>query len=113
MIFPLAAPSATYGWVIWRLSGPALLAAAGSWSRMASAAPDRVNRLTNPFKAVGVLAILPCSRTSPACPSRNRDRDRIFVHVQAHVGDSVLHDPSPMHEARRQPSGANLDACIL
>ena len=30
-------------------------------------------------------------------------------HIQAH-GVSVFHDPSPMHEAPRQPSGANLDA---
>ena len=33
--------------------------------------------------------------------------------ADARVGDSLLHDPSPMHEARRRPSGATLEACIL
>ena len=56
----------------------------------------------------------PASSTPPAC-SRSchtraapplarlgkRHRDCVFVHIQADVDDTLLHDPSPMHEARR------------
>ncbi len=38
---------------------------------------------------------------------RKRDRDRILVHVKAHVCDRFLQDPSPMHEARRRKSRRN------
>ena len=56
--------------------------------------------------------ILPYSRTSLCAPRlRKRDRDRILVHVKAHVCDRFVQDPSPMHEARRRTGkpGATLD----
>src|ERR1700738_2130581 len=31
-----------------------------------------------------------------------RHRDCVFVYIQADVDDTMLHDPSPMHEARRR-----------
>ena len=31
-----------------------------------------------------------------------RDRDSLLVNVQADKSDSLFHDPSPMHEARRR-----------
>jgi len=35
-------------------------------------------------------------------PFRHGDRDRVFVHIEADIDDMLLHDPSPMHEARRR-----------
>jgi hypothetical protein len=36
-----------------------------------------------------------------------RDRDRILVHVKAHVCDRLVQDPSPTHEARRRNARRN------
>src|SRR5271166_248484 len=35
-------------------------------------------------------------------PFGERNRDRVFVRIEADVDDMLLHDPSPMHEARRR-----------
>ena len=42
-----------------------------------------------------------------------RHNDRLLVNVKPDIRDTILHDPSPMHEARRRPSGAILVTCIL
>lgn len=68
------------------------------------------NVAASAFKAVGVFAILPCSRTSTRL-SESASATAIvsLVHVQADVGDRLVHDPSPMHEARHRPSGPTLE----
>ena len=53
------------------------------------------------------LAIL-AHIASHACLGK-RHRYRILVHIQPGVGDSLFHDPSPMHEARHRTSGAILE----
>jgi hypothetical protein len=50
-----------------------------------------------------MLAQLP-----PLARLGKRHRDCLFVHIQADVDDTLLHDPSPMHEARRWSIQRNL-----
>ena len=43
-----------------------------------------------------------------------RHRNRFLVNIQPNVSDKLFHDPSSMHEARRQTIQRNpLKACIL
>jgi hypothetical protein len=62
---------------------------------------------------------LACSRSSRVRglllvgPPRERNRDRLFMHVQSDVNDRPFHDPSPMHEARRRHPAQPSTTCIL
>jgi hypothetical protein len=49
--------------------------------------------------SVGDLAIN--SGFTSFTPFGERNRNRLFVHIQTDERDRLLHDPSPMHEARR------------
>jgi hypothetical protein len=53
------------------------------------------------------LAVL--AHLAPLARLGKRHRNRVLVHIQTDVGDRLVHDPSPMHEARRRPSGATLE----
>ncbi len=58
--------------------------------------------------AVAVFAIRPYSRTSPRRPpDGHRDNDAFLVNIKSNVGDTIRHDPSPMHEARHRPIRRN------
>ncbi len=46
---------------------------------------------------------------SPLARLGQCNRNRILVHIQADVSDRLVHDPSPMHEARHRPPGATLE----
>ena len=45
-------------------------------------------------------AILP--DLTPQAALRHRDNDVFLVNIKPNVGDTICHDPSPMHEARRR-----------
>jgi len=81
----------------------------GRGIRGRSSPPLRASFIDSTFKAAGVSAIFPCSRTSPLARLGKCNRNGILVYVEADVGDRLLQDPSPMHEARHRPSGATLD----
>ena len=38
---------------------------------------------------------------------RHRDDDAVLVNIEPNVSDTIRHDPSPMHEARRRPTRRN------
>src|SRR4029077_6200375 len=38
---------------------------------------------------------------------RHRDDDAVLVNIEPYVSDTIRHDPSPMHEARRRPARRN------
>src|SRR5271163_3639291 len=56
-------------------------------------------------RRVGDASVLPDLATQPAIG--DRDNDPILVNIKPDVGDTIRHDPSPMHEARRRPARRN------
>jgi hypothetical protein len=78
-------------------------------SRNRSSCPLRPSFAASAFTAAGVFAILPYARTSHFTRLGRVGechRYHLLVHIQADVGDKLLQDPSPMHEARHRPSPA-------
>ena len=63
--------------------------------------PDSPARRESPNgrRLVRDLAML--AQLLPLARLGKRHRDCVFVHIQADVDDTLPHDPSPMHEARR------------
>jgi Transposase DDE domain group 1 len=58
-----------------------------------------------PPRHVGDASVLPDLATQPAIG--DRDDDPVLVNIKPDVGDTIPHDPSPMHEARCRPARRN------
>jgi len=56
-------------------------------------------------RRVGDASVIPDLATQPAIG--DRDNDPVLVNIKPDVGDTIPHDPSPMHEARRRPARRN------
>jgi hypothetical protein len=56
-------------------------------------------------RRVGDPAILPHLAAHAAL--RHRDNDAFLVNIKTNVGNTIHHDPSPMHEARHRPIRRN------
>jgi hypothetical protein len=56
-------------------------------------------------RRVGDPAILPHLAAQAAL--RHRDNDAFLVNIKTNVGNTIHHDPSPMHEARHRPIRRN------
>ena len=71
---------------------------------MAMACQLRNQRLHG-SRRVRDLAML--AHLTPLARLSERHRNRVLVHIQTDVRDRLVHDPSPMHEARHRPSRRN------